>query len=145
LTTTTSSDQDGEVVGTQGFYLLAQQQESISRAVAAISDSRSLIDQVRGILTLVCRIDADAAFGVLKRRSQVTNTKLRAVAEQLLADIRLLEYTVSCLRERPPTSSSSQHTNESTGHSSTDPRSTHLCRRCEDRVTSFAGQVPGAV
>jgi PAS domain S-box-containing protein len=90
-------DQDGEVVGTQGFYLdvtpnLAQQQECISRAVAAISDSRALIDQVRGILTLVYRIDADAAFGVLKWRSQVTNTKLRAFAEQLLADIRLLEY-----------------------------------------------------
>jgi PAS domain S-box-containing protein len=88
-------DQGGEVVGTQGFYLdvtpsLAQQQESISRAVAAISDGRSLIDQVRGILVLVYRIDADAAFGVLKWRSQVTNTKLRTFAEQLLSDI--LEY-----------------------------------------------------
>ena len=90
-------DQGGEVVGTQGFYLdvtpsLAQQQESISRAVAAISDGRSLIDQVRGILVLVYRIDADAAFGVLKWRSQVTNTKLRAFAEQLMSDIRELEY-----------------------------------------------------
>jgi PAS domain S-box-containing protein len=90
-------DQGGEVVGTQGFYLdvtpsLAQQQESISRAVAAISDGRSLIDQVRGILVLVYRIDADAAFGVLKWRSQVTNTKLRAFAEQLMSDIGELEY-----------------------------------------------------
>ena len=90
-------DQGGEVVGTQGFYLdvtpnLSQQQESISRAVAAISDGRSLIDQVRGILVLVYRIDADLAFGVLKWRSQVTNTKLRAFAEQLMSDIRELEY-----------------------------------------------------
>ena len=88
-------DQGGDVVGTQGFYLdvtpsLAQQQESISRAVAAISDGRSLIDQVRGILVVVYRIDADAAFGVW--RSQVTNTKLRAFAEQLMSDIRELEY-----------------------------------------------------
>jgi PAS domain S-box-containing protein len=89
-------DERGEVIGTQGFYLDVTpnlfQQESISRAVAAISDSRSLIDQVRGILILVYRIDADAAFGVLKWRSQVTNTKLRAFAEQLLSDIRELEY-----------------------------------------------------
>jgi hypothetical protein len=69
-----------------------QQQESISRAVAAISDGRSLINQVRGILVLVYRIDAEAAFGVLKWRSQVTNTKLRAFAEQLMSDIRGLEY-----------------------------------------------------
>lgn len=90
-------DQRGKVIGTHGFYLdvtpnLSQQQESISRAVAAISDSRSLIDQVRGILILVYRIDAEAAFGVLKWRSQVTNTKLRAFAEQLMSDIRELEY-----------------------------------------------------
>jgi len=87
----------GEIIGTQGFYLdvtpsESQQQESISRAVAAISDSRSLIDQVRGILILVYRIDADAAFGVLRWRSQVTNTKLRTFAEQLMADIRELRY-----------------------------------------------------
>jgi PAS domain S-box-containing protein len=90
-------DQRGEVIGTQGFYLdvtpnLLQQQESISQAVAAISDGRSLIDQVRGILILVYRVDAEAAFGVLKWRSQVTNTKLRAFAEQLMSDIRELEY-----------------------------------------------------
>jgi PAS domain S-box-containing protein len=90
-------DQRGEVIGTQGFYLdvtpnLLQQQESISRAVAAISDGRSVIDQVRGILILVYRVDAEAAFGVLKWRSQVTNTKLRAFAEQLMSDIRELEY-----------------------------------------------------
>jgi hypothetical protein len=90
-------DPHGEIIGTQGFYLdvtpsESQQQESISRAVAAISDSRSLIDQVRGILILVYRIDADAAFGVLRWRSQVTNTKLRTFAEQLMADIRELRY-----------------------------------------------------
>jgi PAS domain S-box-containing protein len=90
-------DGRGDVIGTQGFYLdvtpnLLQQQESISRAVAAISDGRSLIDQVRGMLVLVYRIDSEAAFGVLKWRSQVTNTKLRAFAEQLMSDIRELEY-----------------------------------------------------
>jgi hypothetical protein len=57
-------DECGKIIGTHGFYLdvtpnLLQQQESISRAVAAISDGRSLIDQVRGILVLVYRIDAE--------------------------------------------------------------------------------------
>jgi hypothetical protein len=35
----------------------------------------------------VHRVEADAAFDVLKWRSQETNVKLRALAEQLLADV----------------------------------------------------------
>jgi hypothetical protein len=39
----------------------------------------------------VYRIDDDAAFDLLKWRSQETNTRLRSPAEQLLADIRTLK------------------------------------------------------
>jgi len=35
----------------------------------------------------IYRIDSAAAFDLLKWRSQETNTKLRTLAEQLLADV----------------------------------------------------------
>ena len=41
---------------------------------------------------MVYRVDADAAFDLLKWRSQEGNIKLRAIAEQLLADFRALHY-----------------------------------------------------
>jgi hypothetical protein len=41
---------------------------------------------------MVYRIDADAAFDLLKWRSQAVNIKVREFAEQLLADIRALNY-----------------------------------------------------
>ena len=41
---------------------------------------------------MVYRIDADAAFDLLKWRSQEANIKLRVLAEQLLADFRELNY-----------------------------------------------------
>ena len=48
----------------------------------------------------IYRIDADAAFGVLKWRSQESNIKLRALAEQLLADIRTLRHDDESLPSR---------------------------------------------
>jgi ANTAR domain len=43
-------------------------------------------------LMYVYRVEAGAAFDVLKWRSQETHVKLRALAAQLLADIRLLSH-----------------------------------------------------
>ena len=39
----------------------------------------------------VYRIDPDAAFELLKWRSQETHTKLRTLAEQLVADMRSMD------------------------------------------------------
>ena len=60
---------------------------------------------------LVYRVDADAAFELLKWRSQETNVKLRILAELgappacggLLADFAGLAYEGRCLRGRPST------------------------------------------
>ena len=41
---------------------------------------------------LVYRIQSDAAFDLLKWRSQETNVKLRVLAEQLIADVRALNH-----------------------------------------------------
>jgi PAS domain S-box-containing protein len=90
-------DNTGRVIGTQGFYIdVTPSGEAraaiISEAVAEIAESRAAIEQAKGILMLVYRIQADAAFDLLKWRSQETNVKLRALAEQLIADVRALNY-----------------------------------------------------
>jgi PAS domain S-box-containing protein len=90
-------DNAGRVIGTQGFYIdvtptVDVRAAIISEAVAEIAENRAAIEQAKGILMLVYRVQADAAFDILKWRSQETNVKLRALAEQLIADVRALEY-----------------------------------------------------
>ena len=43
--------------------------------IAEIAANRAVIEQVKGILMMVYRIDADAAFDLLKLRSQEANIK----------------------------------------------------------------------
>jgi PAS domain S-box-containing protein len=91
-------DDAGEVIGTHGFYVdvtPAMQEvhhESITEAVAEIAEARSGIEQAKGMLMLIYRINADSAFELLKWRSQETNTKLRALAEQIVRDFLDLPY-----------------------------------------------------
>ena len=87
----------GELIGTHGFYVDvtptdAITAELVSAAVAEIAENRAAIEQVKGMLMLVYRVDADAAFELLTWRSQETNVKLRILAEQLLADFAELAY-----------------------------------------------------
>jgi hypothetical protein len=75
-------DSAGQVIGTQGFYIDVTptneaRQARITEAVAEIADNRAVIEQAKGVLIHVYRIDAAAAFDLLKWRSQETNTKLR--------------------------------------------------------------------
>jgi hypothetical protein len=65
-----------------GFYIDVTptgeaREASISEAVAEIADNRAVIEQAKGALMYVYRVEADAAFDVLKWRSQETNVKLR--------------------------------------------------------------------
>ncbi len=89
--------EDDDVIGTTGFYVdvtfpLEERETFITDAVAEIAENRAVIEQVKGILMMVYRVDADAAFDLPKWRSQEGNIKLRANAEQLLADFRALDY-----------------------------------------------------
>ena len=97
-------DNTGEVIGTQGFYIdvtpTGDGREASIQAVAEIADNRAVIEQAKGALMYIYRIDADAAFDLLEWRSQVTNIKLRALAEQLLADIRTLRHDDESLPSR---------------------------------------------
>ncbi|OBF30351.1 antitermination regulator [Mycobacterium sp. ACS1612] len=91
-------DEAGEVVGTHGFYVdvtpspTGGHKERFTEAVAEIAEARSGIEQAKGMLMLIYRINADSAFELLKWRSQETNTKLRALAEQLARDFLDLPY-----------------------------------------------------
>ncbi|GBE66352.1 putative transcription antitermination regulator [Mycobacterium sp. MFM001] len=82
----------GAVIGTHGYYVDITPtsdrtgEDFITAKVAEITGQRSIIEQAKGMLMLVYGIDADAAFGLLKWRSQESNIKLRLLAQQVAAD-----------------------------------------------------------
>jgi ANTAR domain/PAS fold len=95
-------DDEGAVIGTHGFYVDVSPmmderqhnvQDRVTEAVAEIAESRGVIEQAKGMLMLVYRINADSAFELLKWRSQETNVKLRVLAEQITKDFLAIEYT----------------------------------------------------
>lgn len=84
-------DDGGEVIGSDGFYVdltgeVATAQERVSHEVEDIAARRSAIDQAKGMLMMIYSIDEDAAFDLLRWRSQETNVKLRDLAQQITAD-----------------------------------------------------------
>jgi fructose-specific component phosphotransferase system IIB-like protein len=91
-------DGDNRVIGTHGFYvdvtpsMTQPREESVTEAVAEIAEARSGIEQAKGMLMIIYRINADSAFELLKWRSQETNTKLRVLAEQIVKDFLQLSY-----------------------------------------------------
>ncbi len=99
-------DDGGAVIGTHGFYVdvtpSAQERHDqiVTEAVAEIAEARGVIEQAKGMLMVIYRISADSAFELLKWRSQETNTKLRALAEQISRDFLELRYG----EELPPRS-----------------------------------------
>ena len=84
-------DVDGAVIGTHGYFIDVtpserERQQQVSAAITMIAEDRAVIEQAKGMLMLVYGMDDAAAFEVLRWRSQETNTKLRRLAQQLLAD-----------------------------------------------------------
>jgi len=81
------------IVATRGFYIditksvHADLQQSISDQVQLIVSHREVIDQAKGMLMVIYRLSADAAFALLKWRSQETNVKLSTVAEKLITEL----------------------------------------------------------
>jgi hypothetical protein len=87
------SDETGAVVGTAGYYLdltatfVETRQEALDEALPDLFEARAVIEQAKGLLMAVYRVSAEQAFGVLRWRSQQTNTKLRSLAKQLILEI----------------------------------------------------------
>jgi len=86
-------DDTGAVVGTAGYYVdltdtfVETRQVALDEALPDLFEARAVIEQAKGILMAVYRVSPEQAFGVLRWRSQDTNTKLRALAQQLIAEV----------------------------------------------------------
>ena len=87
---------DGQdvVVGTHGYYVDITpssdraREDLISERVAEITEHRAVIEQAKGMLMLIYGLDDDAAFDLLRWRSQSSNVKLRRLAEKIVEDFR---------------------------------------------------------
>jgi PAS domain S-box-containing protein len=85
-------DERGRVVGTQGFYIDTtpderEQQDQMTAQLAAIAESRAVIEQAKGVLMAAYGITANRAFEILVWRSQETNIKIRKLASRFMAAI----------------------------------------------------------
>lgn len=91
-------DDNGAVLGTAGHYIDLTdtfdetRQEVLDDALPDLFENRAAIEQAKGVLMYVYRVSADQAFRVLQWRSQETNTKLRGLAIQLLAEVAALPH-----------------------------------------------------
>ena len=88
------TDDQGAVIGTHGYYVDITpssdraREDLISERVAEITEHRAVIEQAKGMLMLIYGLDDDAAFDVLRWRSQSSNVKLRRLAERIVEDFR---------------------------------------------------------
>ncbi|WP_245562645.1 PAS and ANTAR domain-containing protein [Nocardia araoensis] len=89
-------DDTGTAVGTSGFYvdlsdtIAEAHQAMLAATLPGLYENRAVIEQAKGVLMRIYQISADQAFQVLRWRSQETNTKLRALAQQLIAELPLV-------------------------------------------------------
>ena len=89
-------NESGAVLGTAGYYIDLTdtfdetRQELLDEALPDLFENRAAIEQAKGVLMYVYRVSAEQAFRVLQWRSQETNTKLRSLAKQLLAEVGTL-------------------------------------------------------
>jgi hypothetical protein len=88
------TDDQGAVIGTHGYYVDIRpssdraREDLISERVAEITEHRAIIEQAKGMLMLIYGLDDDAAFDLLRWRSQSSNVKLRRLAERIVEDFR---------------------------------------------------------
>jgi hypothetical protein len=88
------TDRQDVAIGTHGYYVDITpssdraREDLISARVAEITEHRAIIEQAKGMLMLVYGLDNDAAFDLLRWRSQSSNVKLRRLAEKIVEDFR---------------------------------------------------------
>jgi len=97
-------DDSGALVGSEGYYIdltdtfHQARRQALDDSLPELFEARAAIEQAKGALMLVYRINAEAAFEILLWRSQQTNTKLRALAAQVVAELDTLRYEPDNLR-----------------------------------------------
>ncbi|MFI5780434.1 PAS and ANTAR domain-containing protein [Nocardia sp. NPDC051570] len=99
-------DESGAVVGTSGYYidvtdtLAEERQEVLDETLPELFEARAVIEQAKGVLMRIYRIDADQAFRILRWRSQETNVKLRTLAARLMAELHTLPPAPPAVQSR---------------------------------------------
>ena len=88
-------DDTGRVIGTDAFYLDLTGDENahqrwVGEEIEKIAKDRAVIEQAKGMLMVVYEFAAEDAFGLLRWRSQLTNVKVRQLAEQIVKDFSAL-------------------------------------------------------
>jgi hypothetical protein len=97
-------DETGAVVGTSGYYidvteaLEENRRDVLDEALPKVIEARAEIEQAKGALRLVYGINDEQAFDLLRWRSQESNTKLRALATQLVAELESVTAVTAALR-----------------------------------------------
>ncbi|NMO02988.1 ANTAR domain-containing protein [Gordonia sp. TBRC 11910] len=100
------TDDAGEPIGTTGYYIALSDHEALAEAADVVHDElrrtvheqveealarRLAIEQAKGVLKLIYRLDDQQAFELLKWRSQATNVKLRDLAEAICETLPTIE------------------------------------------------------
>lgn len=99
-------DADAAVVGTEGYYIdltdtfARTRKEVLDHSLPELMAARATIEQAKGALMVVYGINADTAFDLLLWRSQHTNTKLRLLADQVVAELATLRFPSEDLRRQ---------------------------------------------
>lgn len=97
-------DEAGAVVGTSGYYvdvtetLEENRRDVLDVTLPKVVEARAEIEQAKGALRLVYGINDEQAFNLLRWLSQQNNTKLRALATQLVAELDTLTSVTPALR-----------------------------------------------
>ena len=99
-------DGKGAMAGASGFYVditeqfYADVQKQLTDSVTEVNARRAVINQALGILMVRHGIDADAAFQLMTRMSQESNTKLRTIAGRLVAATALEDESLDDAADR---------------------------------------------
>jgi ANTAR domain/PAS fold len=99
-------DEGGAVVGTEGYYVDLTdtfddaRRDALNESLPDLFAARAAIEQAKGALMLVYGVGADQAFELLQWRSQQTNTKLRALAAQVVAEFETVQTRQDDLRRQ---------------------------------------------
>jgi PAS domain S-box-containing protein len=90
------TDADGRIAATRGFYVditaafNTALQQSVTNELQIIVPHREIIEQAKGMLMMAYQVSAEAAFGILKWRSQEHNVKLATIAQMIVDDFPAL-------------------------------------------------------
>lgn len=82
--------EDGSVIAVVGYTTDVTEavrrttSQDVQHAMEVISQSRPAIEQAKGVLMMTYAIDADQAFALMRRYSQLENVKVRDVARSVV-------------------------------------------------------------